>query len=538
VVDNIWESIKQYEGCMSDYDAIVVGSGHNGLVCALYLARAGWRTLVLERSNEIGGGVRSGAFTLPGFCHDRYATNMGQFAASAVYRELKSEFDRTGLRFLRSESVYANVYEDGQALRVYTDPDRTQHEFETTAAGDGEGWLRLSGLHRRTARLFAPLFTTEIPSAAMWTQLFRILSSGPGDAYALARLFRQSSGDFARSFFRSDKAIGMLASWAYHLDFGPNVPGGALFSFVTALSAHAHGLPIVQGGAGQITASLRALIEGAGGRLMTGSGVREVVVRNRRAAAVRLDDGTEISATRAVIANVTPRNLFGSLISPDHLNARFVKQAKQYRYGPGTFIIHLAVDRLPSWIAADDLSAFTCIHINGTEAQIADTYRQSLQGCLPAEPLLVVSQTTSTDPSRAPPGKHIVRVHIRTVPGHISGDAMGKIAGRTWGEVKQAYCDRILDQVERHAPGFRSSVLATSVETPEDIERENPNFIGGDGVSGSCHPDQNFFRRPFYGWSRYRTPVQSLYMVGAATWPGGGVNASSGYLGARAILGS
>jgi phytoene dehydrogenase-like protein len=151
---------------MPDHDAIVVGAGHNGLVCALYLARAGWRVVVLEAADEVGGGLRSGAVTLPGFCHDRYATNIGLLAASPVYRELKEDFDRLGIRLLRSDKAYASVH--GQrALRVYTDRERTQAEFGAIHAGDAAGWRRLTDLYTRTAPHFLPIFSTELPSAAM-----------------------------------------------------------------------------------------------------------------------------------------------------------------------------------------------------------------------------------------------------------------------------------------------------------------------------------------------------------------------------------
>ena len=520
---------------MADYDAIIVGAGHNGLVCALYLARAGWRVVVLEGASEIGGGLRSGAVTLPGFCHDRYATNVGLFAASPVYRELKSEFDSLGVRLLRSDRPYASVHER-RALRVYTNLEHTQNEFGAICARDAEGWRRLTAFYTRTAPNFLPLFSTELPSAKMWEQLCRIATSGLRDAASLAKLLRQTSSQFAADYVESPEARGLLQSWGYHLDFGPNVPGGAMFAFVAALSGQMHGMPIVEGGAGLITAALRTMLEQAGGRIISGAEVTRVIVKEGRAVAVRTRNGQEITAARAVVANVTTRNLFGTLVSAKDLDQRFFKRTQDYRYGPGTFIIHLALDRMPCWTAAEDLTGFSYIHLNGRESQIEETYRRSLSGFLPVRPLLVVSQTTPIDPSRAPPGKHVLRVHVRTVPAHIKGDAAGKIGARSWENAKPAFTDRILDLVQEQAPDLRSCILGMAVETPDDIERENPNFIGGDCVSGSHHLNQNFFCRPFFGWSRYATPIAQLYMIGASTWPGGGVNAGSGYILAGRLL--
>jgi phytoene dehydrogenase-like protein len=521
---------------MADYDAIIVGSGHNGLVCGLYLARAGWRVLVVERADEAGGGLRSGAVTLPGFIHDRYATNVGLFAASQVYRELKPDFDAFGLRLLRSDRTYASVH-GSRAVRIYTDTERTLQDLAAIDRRDAEGWQQLAAFYHRTAPLFMPLFSMEMPSAAMARQALRIATAGIGDAIRLAKLYRQTSRNFASGFFQSPEARGLLSAWGYHVDFGPDVPGGAVFAFVAALSAHVHGMPIVQGGAGGITAALCALFEKAGGRVMTGAEVVRIVVKGGRGVAVRTHGGEEISAARAIIANVTPRHLFGKLVSEDEVDARFLRRTQRFRYGPGTFIIHLALDRMPQWKAANDLANFNYVHLNGSESEIEDTYRQSLRGYLPARPLLVVSQTTPIDPSRAPPGKHVVRVHVRTVPAQVEGDAAGKIAERNWSGAKEAFADRVLDLVEEQAPDFRSCVIATVVESPEDIEQENPNFVGGDCVSGSHHLDQNFHCRPFFGWSRYATPIEQLYMIGASTWPGGGVNAGSGYLLARKLTG-
>ena len=520
---------------MADWDAIIIGSGHNGLICAALLTRAGWRVLVLEGEAEIGGGIRSGAVTVPGFWHDRYATNVGQFVASPAYQEMKADFDELGLQIISSSKPYASLH-GRRALRVYTDPERTSAEFAAFGADEAAGWQRLRAFYRRTAPMFLSLYSVEMPSAAMWRQLGRIATAGLGDALRLARLMRQSSRDFAADFFQSYEARGLLASWGYHLDFGPDVPGGAVFAFVAAVSNHIHGMPIVKGGAGRINDALRALIERGGGRILTDTEVTQVLVKNRQAVGVRTRIGDEMAAARAVIANVTPRNLFTRLLSTDDIDGGFRKRAEQYRYGPGTFIVHLALDRMPNWSAADDLAQFSYVHLNGSEAEIADTYTQCLRNYLPARPLLVVSQTTPTDPSRAPPGKHIMRVHVRTVPGRIEGDAAGKIAARNWGEAKQAFTDRILDLVEEQAPDLRSCIIGSAVETPEDIERNNPNFIGGDCVSGSHHFDQNFFCRPFFGWSHYATPVTGLYMIGASTWPGGGINAGSGYLLARKLL--
>jgi phytoene dehydrogenase-like protein len=518
---------------VADYDAIVVGGGHNGLVAALYLARAGWRVLIVERAAEVGGGLKTAELS-PGARHDLYATNVGFFAASPVYAELGAEFDAAGVHLIRSQTPYASSYGD-RALRVYADAERTAASLAVHSAADAQGWRELSAFYARTAPKFLPLFYTPLPSTQMMRHAARI-AARPAEAMRLLRLAMQPPRNFVDAVLHTPEAKGLLASWAYHMDFGPDVRGGAIFALVAAMSGQAKGLPLVQGGAGHITRALVGFLEQAGVHIMTRTEVTRVQVQRNQAIAVETSSGLTITARRAVIANVTPRRLFGNLVAAQDLDARFFRRIGDYRYGPGTFIVHLTLDKKLAWRAGEDLAQFGYVHLCGGVEDIAATYTQSLAGLLPTRPMLVVSQPTAADPSRAPPGCAIVRLHARTVPGRIRGDAAGKITATDWLSAKQAFTERLLDLAEEQAPGLRASILALTAFTPDEIEADNPNFVGGDCVSGSHHLDQNYFFRPLRGWSRYATPIQKLYMIGAATWPGGGVNGGSGYLLAKQLL--
>jgi phytoene dehydrogenase-like protein len=166
---------------------------------------------------------------------------------------------------------------------------------------------------------------------------------------------------------------------------------------------------------------------------------------------------------------------------------------------------------------------------------MARAYSEAVAGLLPAEPVLVVGQPTAIDASRAPEGKHILWIQVRVLPAHILGDAAGAIAARDWGAAKEPYADRVVDILERYAPGAKSKILARNVESPADLERRNPNLVGGDNLAGSHHLSQNFLFRPVPGWARYTTPVKGLYIVGASTWPGAGTGAGSGYMLAKML---
>jgi phytoene dehydrogenase-like protein len=193
-------------------------------------------------------------------------------------------------------------------------------------------------------------------------------------------------------------------------------------------------------------------------------------------------------------------------------------------------MIHLALRELPAWRAGEDVRGYSYVHVGPYLEDMSLSYAQAVAGFLPERATLVVGQPTAVDPSRAPEGKHVLWVQARMVPARIRGDAAGEIATTDWDEAKERYAGRVLRQLEEYAPGLRSSVLARHVLSPLDLERANPNLVGGDQLGGSMHPAQNFFLRPVPGWSRYRTPIESLYVCGAGTWPGAGVSAGSGYL--------
>jgi phytoene dehydrogenase-like protein len=210
---------------------------------------------------------------------------------------------------------------------------------------------------------------------------------------------------------------------------------------------------------------------------------------------------------------------------------------KKFRHAPGTMMIHLALDGLPDWTAGEELKNFAYVHIAPSLDQMARTYQQAIAGLLPDEPVLVVGQSTAIDPSRAPEEKHVLWVQVRMLPADVKGDAAGEIAPEHWDEIKERYADRALALIEAHAPGLTRKILGRAVFSPVDLERENPNLVGGDQICGSHHISQNFLFRPARGFSRYNTPIQNLHLVGAATWPGAGTGAGSGFMLAQQLGG-
>ena len=530
------------------YDAVVVGAGHNGLVCALYLCRAGWKTLVLERNEKVGGAVQSGEITRPGFIHDLYSMNQNLFLGSPVYAELQDDLERQGLSYKVAEKSYSNVYPGGKSLRVYKDVDHTMDLLREHNERDAEGFGRLFEQFQAFSQAFLPVYGAPLPSfEAVWDLLKAVRAQGVSELTDLMQIVMSSTRELG-AYFGSDEMRALIATWGMHMDFGPDVSGGGMFPFLETFTDMVEGMSITEGGASKMPEALAALIEESGGEIRMEAEVGRILTENGnsngnpngnggRATGVELVSGEKIGASRAVVANLTPSVLFGNLLSPDELRPQFRRRVRRYERGPGTMMVHLALSGRPRWEAGGDLDEFAYVHIAPYVEDLSKTYTQSMNGYLPESPLLIVGQTSAVDPSRTPGDEEILWIQVRTLPSKIKGDAAGKISARTWEEAKEPFAERVMQKLEEYAPRIGDLVLDRVVFSPEDLERHNPNLVGGDSIGGSFHLKQNFVFRPFPGWSNYKMPLGGLYMVGAATWPGPGTNATSGYLAAQEIIG-
>ena len=513
------------------YDAIIVGAGHNGLAAAVHLAAKGWKVAVIEGNAEPGGAVKTREVTLPGFRHDLCAMNLSMFAGSAFFAQYKNELTAAGLGFVPAADCFASVFRDGTHLGVSTDLEKTTGAIADISPQDAAAWrAMLSEFGSEAPHIFG-LLGAPMPSAAAAQVVWKAWrAKGAGWLYETARMLFASPRDFLDARFQNAKLKTMMAAWGLHLDFAPDVAGGALFPYLESMANQAFGMVIGKGGADTIVKAMVGVLKAKGGELMLGTRVDKIVTSGGKATGVVLADGRRYEAKRAVIANIHPQILFGKLLDQDASRQEFDRKLIRFRAGPGTMMIHLALSGLPDWTAGKELKTFAYVHIAPDLEMMSRVYAEAMGGLLPAEPALVVGQPTAIDPSRAPDGQHVLWVQVRVLPAEFSRDAVGEISGRNWDEVKDAYAERVLDIIERYAPGLRAKILGRSVFSPVDLERENPNLIGGDNLSGSHHLDQNFLFRPVAGYSRYKTPVGSLYMCGASTWPGAGTGAGSGFL--------
>ncbi len=510
------------------FDAVLIGAGHNTLACALQLARKGWRVGVFEQAATPGGAVKTGEYTLPGFRHDWAAMNLSLFAGSPFFKENAAELIGHGAEFVAVSKPFASAFPDGTWCGVSTDLAETTKRIAALSAEDAETWGRLVAAFGAEAPHLFGLLGSKMQIRAIAYFMFKTLrAKGLGGTLDMGRFLLQSPRQWLTQTFASPKVQAMLGAWGMHLDFAPDVAGGALFPYLEGMAGQAFGMALGKGGADTIIRALVNAIEARGGVVALNAPVARILHDGIRASGIELADGRRITATRAVIAGVAPRALprLTGGTTPS-----FDKAMTNFPHAPGTMMIHLALDSLPDWAAGAELKTFAYVHLAPSLDQMARTYAQAQAGLLPDEPILVVGQPTGQDPSRAPDGKHVLWVQVRMVPGQIKGDAKGEIAATDWGAAAEPMAARALDILERYAPGTRAKILGHRIVTPAELEADNPNLVGGDQVCGSHHLSQHFLYRPARGHADGSTPLENLHLTGAAVWPGAGTGAGPGTL--------
>lgn len=520
---------------MAEFDAVLIGAGHNTLAAALHLAAKGWRVAVFEGADVPGGAVKTGAYTLPGFRHDWAAMNLSLFAGSAFCKQYGAELTRHGCGFVPVSHPFASSFPDGRWMGVSTDLAETTARIAAISPADAETWQRLvAGFGAEAPHLFGLLGSPMKFRALAYFILKTLRAKGLGGTLDLTRFLLASPRQWLEETFQHPQTRAMLGAWGMHLDFAPDVAGGAMFPYLEGMAGQAFGMVIGAGGADTVIKALVAAISARGGVVECGTPVARVLRDGGRASGVELADGRVILARRAVIAGVAPRALprLTGATTP-----AFDGAMTRYAHAPGTLMIHLAMSGLPDWRAGAELQRFAYVHIAPGLDQMARTYQQARAGLLPDEPILVVGQPTVADPSRAPDGQHVLWLQARMAPGTITGDAAGQIAATDWTSAAEPFAERVLDILETHAPGTRAKILGRRIVTPAELEADNPNLIGGDQVCGSHHLAQNFLFRPARGHADGATPIANLHLTGAAVWPGAGTGAGPGFLLARKLAG-
>jgi phytoene dehydrogenase-like protein len=528
---------------VAGFDAVLVGSGINTLTAAALLAGDGWAVCVVEQSDRLGGAIRTESdYTLPGFTHEVLSSWHPLFQGSAAYAELGDQLHRRGLEYLNTDLPTATAFPDGAAMFLQTSLESNVAEFERFAEGDGAAWQRQFEEFMANADLSFGVLGTELWSPAglgLGQRLLRRLGRRGLLDFAGGAL--ASCRDWTTATFRSEQAHGLLAPWVLHTGLGPENAVSGFMTQVIACAVQLGGMPVPVGGGVRLVDALAGIVRDAGGELRTDARVERIVVSEGRATAVVLEDGETIDAMRAVVAGVTPTQLYGSLLRERDVPAEVSAAARRYRYGRAGMQIHIAMNEPPRWKGpeAERLARTAIVHVTPGLDGVSRAVNEAERGLLPAEATIVAGQPCAVDPSRAPEGKWIVWIQLQELPaGRVKGDAAGELdvgEGAWTEELREAYADRIVRRLGESIENLGSATLARVVLSPADLEALNPNLVDGDIYAGSCALDQNLLWRPFAQAPGHRTAVENLWHVGASTHPGPGLGAGSGYLVAKEL---
>ncbi len=524
---------------MASCDALIIGGGHNGLVTAAYLARAGLRVLVLER-RPVPGGACVTEEIWPGYRVSTAAYLCG-LLPPRIIRDL--ELKRFGYEILPKDPAFFSPFPDGRHLFIWRDPRRSAEEIARFSREDARRYAAYEEFLARLAGFVSPWLLRTPPDILRrrWRDLWALGRLGAGAlrlpprtlAQAL-RLLTQSARDFLDSWFESAHLKAALATdGVIGAPGGPSTPGTAyvLFHHCMGVAAGKPGLwGFVRGGMGALSEALAASARRWGAELRTGVEVEQILVRGGRARGVVLASGEEVVA-RVVISNADPKRTFLRLVPPVELDPEFRRQVEAIRTSGVAMKVHLALDGLPEFPAAPGTGPGpqhrATIHIGPSMDYIDRAWDDARAGRPSREPFLEVTIPTTYDPSLAPPGKHIMSIFVQYAPFHL--------ADGSWERLGEPYADRVIQTLAAYAPDLPQRVLHRHILTPLDLERHF-GLTGGDIFHGEMTPDRLFFLRPLPGWAQYRTPIAGLYLCGAGTHPGGGVMGAPGHNAAREVL--
>ncbi len=523
---------------VSRYDAIIVGGGHNGLVTAAYLAKAGKRVLVLERRYQPGGACVTEE-VWPG-----YRVSVASYLSSLLSPKVTAdlELEKYGYKVDAKDPAFFSPFPDNRYLFMWQDRNKTLAEIAKFSRHDAEVYpayeehlerlsIVVESLLHVTPPVFPPKGVFDLPEYLKLLGKMRGLSAK--EIVGLVKIFTQSAAEFLDEWFENEEIKVTLATdGVIGANGGPRSPGTAyilLHHCMGGVAGHRGLWGFVRGGMGAISNAIAASAKAAGAEIRTDAEVQTIKIENGRARGVVLRSGEEFDAP-LIASNLDPKRTFLRLVDQRHLDAEFLDQIHKYRCEGTSIKINLAVSALPNFRALPGTLGpqhRATMHICPDIDYVEKAWDDAKYGRPSKSPLLELTSPTQYDASLAPAGKHIIGIFLQYAP--------YRLREGTWDELREPFTRRVLEIIDDYAPGFSSGVEHVQTLTPLDLEREY-GLTGGNIFHGEMSIDQMFMLRPVSGWARYRTPIRGLFMCGSGTHPGGGVMGTPGHNAAREML--
>jgi len=510
---------------VSDYDIVIAGGGHNALACAAMLCKSGLKTLVAERNAWVGGGAVTQEITAPGFKSDLFGSNHVWIHANPEIRKLMPELEKYGLKYLwAKDEIMGHPMPEGPGIIVFRDVDKTCDSIAEYSKKDAQRYREIyDGFVEIKDGFSKNMFSPPAPPSFMPASMEKSV-----EGLRMLRNYQLSAKAFVMENFENPWVQAFLISWALGPNIKPTQQGAGSVFYIMIPAIHVFGQAIPEGGSQMLPEALARYVEDHGGKVMTNSSVKKIVVKNGEAKGIILEDGTEISANRAVVTSLEPRQTFLKLVDEEHLQQDFLKMVRNFVFGDvASFRVHFALNEAPQFIGREDISKAPFQRTIASVEDIDQHFAELSVGELPTDPPVHAHCWSLRDPSRAPEGKHSFMIDT-FVP--------SKLRKGKWSDVKDEYAKVLIKTLRKYSTNVTDdNIIATHSHSPEDIEAHNLCFVGGVPSGGERTLAQLGSFRPFPGYSDYRSPIKNLYMAGPSCHPGGGIS-GMGVITANAIL--